>query len=554
MLKEALEYAKSYSIIPVQRDKKPYINWKPYQERRATEQEVREWWGKWPDAGIGLVTGKVSGVSVVDVDTKEGFDAILEYIPDSLLMPTSNTPKGGQHMFFKDCGLGNAVRMVEGCDFRGEHGYVIVPPSMNGNGKGYTWCGGLDLSTGLVDLPASLKTLLSSASNRYSPQNTSKEVGGIVKGGNLSNIYITNINGVGNSVSNDKMFQYGRRDEDLFHVANCLVRGKMNEVEIFQVLENLMLSWGEQPDKQWIRTKIMSALDRGNKRISHLTDDVREFVLSTNGNFLSTDVHNCLHLSTREEKKNVSMILKRLSDEKIIEKYGNKNGCFRLIDTDIAKIDWMNTKVNTLNVTWPFEIEDLVVTMPGNIVIIAGESNSGKTGFVLNLIKENMHKFDIQYFSSEMGPMEMKARLEKFEDVNEEDWNFSAWERMDNFADVVKPDSINIIDFLEVYDEFYKVGGMIRDIYDKLDKGIAVICLQKNKGSDHGLGGARSIEKARLYMSMGNSQIKIVKGKNWANPHENPNGLYKDFALVGGCKFVDQSMWKRDEDAIKEIR
>ena len=63
------------------------------------------------------------------------------------LTPTCQTPKGGQHLYFKapeKCPSNNA-RLVPGCDFRGEGGYVVAPPSKNGTGKAYAWMEGLSI-------------------------------------------------------------------------------------------------------------------------------------------------------------------------------------------------------------------------------------------------------------------------------------------------------------------------------------------------------------------------------------------------------------------------
>ena len=88
-----------------------------------------------------------------------------------------------------------------------------------------------------------------------------------------------------------------------------------------------------------------------------------------------------------------------------------------------------------------------------------------------------------------------------------------------------------------------------KKIFDKLEKGIAIIAIQKNKGRDDGLGGARSIEKARLYLSMRPGVIKIVKAKNWVSGTVNPNGLEKQFKLAKGMIFADASNWvKADGD------
>ena len=196
------------------------------------------------------------------------------------------------------------------------------------------------------------------------------------------------------------------------------------------------------------------------------------------------------------------------------------------------------------DIKWPFEIEKKIKTLPKNINIVAGVSNSGKTAFLLNFIEMNMDNHDIYYFSSEMGNVELRDRLSKFERPLKS-WKFKAVERSSDFSDVIRKDAINIIDFLEIHDEFYKIGGRIKDIYDKLDKGIAVIAIQKNPGSLYGLGGARGLEKARLYLTIDNHKLKIEKGKNWVTS-ENPSGLTLKFKLIRGCQFVLEQDWRKE--------
>ena len=70
--KAALLYRdKGFSVIPVKGNKKPYIPWTEFQERKATVEEIEQWWKKWPGANVGIVTGKISGV-VVKADPETG--------------------------------------------------------------------------------------------------------------------------------------------------------------------------------------------------------------------------------------------------------------------------------------------------------------------------------------------------------------------------------------------------------------------------------------------------------------------------------------------------
>ncbi len=138
-------------------------------------------------------------------------------------------------------------------------------------------------------------------------------------------------------------------------------------------------------------------------------------------------------------------------------------------------MDYLNSETETSDIWLPFNLNRMVEIMPGNIILIAGEPNAGKTGLLLNVIRNNMHKVEIHYFNSEMGGSELKKRLSLFDDILLHQWKFKAWERADNFSDVIKSGrgKINIIDFLEIHDEFYKVGGQLAEIH-------------KNKKNTHG--------------------------------------------------------------------
>jgi hypothetical protein len=81
------------------------------------------------------------------------------------------------------------------------------------------------------------------------------------------------------------------------------------------------------------------------------------------------------------------------------------------------------------------------------------------------------------------------------------------------------------------------MGMRIRQIADKLKGGIAVIAIQKPEGRDLGFGGAGTLNRARLYLSISPGTLLIKKGKIWTNPFENPNGHHCHFTLAAGCEF-----------------
>ncbi len=137
---DALHYLETgFSVIPVGRDKKPIVEWKEYQTRLATEEEVRQWWTKSPTASIGIVTGKVSGISVVDVDAKsDGLETLKTLnLPMTWIVKTGG---GGWHYYYQyhpDAPQGTAL--YQGVDCRNDGGYVVAPPSVHASGQKYEW-------------------------------------------------------------------------------------------------------------------------------------------------------------------------------------------------------------------------------------------------------------------------------------------------------------------------------------------------------------------------------------------------------------------------------
>lgn len=143
----ALAYlSRGWSVIPVRawveggrREKRPLIDWKEFQKRRPSEEEVRAWFAQFPKAGVGIVTGAVSGLVVLDVD-KGGMDTLLSLVAQYGPLPHGpvvHTP-GGQHLYFAHPGrpVPNRVRFLPGLDIRGDGGFVVAPPTRLEGGEG----------------------------------------------------------------------------------------------------------------------------------------------------------------------------------------------------------------------------------------------------------------------------------------------------------------------------------------------------------------------------------------------------------------------------------
>jgi Bifunctional DNA primase/polymerase, N-terminal len=120
---------------------------------------VGDWWRRWPDANLGLATGR--RFDVLDLDRAEGVEAlraVLSIAPWEHPGPVARTGGGGWHLLYAPTGLGNRVRLQAGVDWRGQGGLIVAPPSQHASGNRYRWV--RPLTAALPQVPAGLRRLL----------------------------------------------------------------------------------------------------------------------------------------------------------------------------------------------------------------------------------------------------------------------------------------------------------------------------------------------------------------------------------------------------------
>ncbi|MEZ5125985.1 MAG: bifunctional DNA primase/polymerase [Thermoleophilia bacterium] len=109
-----------------------------FHEASSDPDRVEDWWRSRPTANIGIPTGAVSGLVVIDVDV-HGVNGYAAYaraaraglVPEPLAVV--RTPTGGQHAYFpadptREQRSWQAGKV--GIDCRGDGGYIIAPPSV----------------------------------------------------------------------------------------------------------------------------------------------------------------------------------------------------------------------------------------------------------------------------------------------------------------------------------------------------------------------------------------------------------------------------------------
>ena len=116
-------------------------------EASRNPDRIWSWWRRWPEANVGIRTGRESGLVVLDVDVRHDGEASLETLeatydrlPATL---TAHSGGGGRHLYFQHPGghLPNCAQLggCSGLDVRADGGYIVAPPSLHQSGHRYTW-------------------------------------------------------------------------------------------------------------------------------------------------------------------------------------------------------------------------------------------------------------------------------------------------------------------------------------------------------------------------------------------------------------------------------
>lgn len=133
-----------WSILPVKPDeKRPYMqNWLQYTKEKAGKATLENWFTHLSGAGVGVVTGKISGVLVIDVehDCPRPIEDVLKQYPTNMV---SRSGSGGYHLFYQYPSnkgrVSNRVQFQPGMDLRADGGFIVLPPTRHPSGGQYEW-------------------------------------------------------------------------------------------------------------------------------------------------------------------------------------------------------------------------------------------------------------------------------------------------------------------------------------------------------------------------------------------------------------------------------
>jgi len=559
MMQAAFNYiAEGFRVFPVKPDKKPY-NEHGLKEATQLQIGVKEYWTKWPDAGIGIVT---DGFIVIDFDPKHGgFESKVKMEAEHgpfLQTRTHRTGGGGLHLIYRNpngTDVRNTVKFAGylGVDIRANGGYIVAPPSLHESGNRY------EVKDNAPIAPAPVWILELAIKKQPSQQGSLPGTQPIPAG--QRNQTLTSLAGT--------MRRRGMAEEAIeaallkTNELECQPPLPENEVKAIATSVSRYSPDGSISNHVCVYTngteKATLERDKNGTRIGTpslpgqasemsrsdaLSKRIVNWAEGTTGWWDTAELDKDLGIQSSNDKENRRKILLRLREKGIIEPHAKINKQFRYVNTRITTLNFKTANTaGVLPIKWPLGVEKYVNLFPGNIAVIAGSPNAGKTAMMLNFIYLNQDQYPIYYFCSEMGEVELRDRLDKFPGMDINDWKFEAIERAADFADVIRPDCVNVVDYLEMTTELYQVNEHLTAISHKLGTGMLVLALQKKVGAIYGRGQEFGLEKPKLYLSLDKGILRIVKGKSWAQKTIDPNGLQVPFNIAGGCQFQATGNW-----------
>ncbi len=190
-----------------------------YKIATKDEHQITDWWEKNPQANIGVPTGETSGWYVVDIDKKsdgiDNYKKFVEQYKDEISEATLKvrTGGGGYHLMYgppvngQAIGSGTRIGGLDGVDFRGDKGYIVVPPSKHHSRNRYKWDAKFTFNNGydlakLQPLPQPIVDLMQLSSNKPSSQKI------IHEGGRNDHLFQLACRYRRDGIADDKLFDF----------------------------------------------------------------------------------------------------------------------------------------------------------------------------------------------------------------------------------------------------------------------------------------------------------------------------------------------------------
>ena len=287
----AMFYAQNnIKTFPVKRQGKSPLCPNGFKSATTDKVVLQEWNNKFSNCNVGIPTGLINNIFVVDIDGEQGIESLnrLELIYGKLNAPTVITGKG-KHLYFKmpEIDIKSSVsKIADHIDIRANGGYVVAPPSVHENGHRYTW-ENFALNKDFPEAPSWLISLISNIEKEHLPvSSVLEEIASAPEGERNDTLYRRAI-----SLINRSKKEYLNMNEVKQNIINAAILSGLSKEEATKTFDNA-LKFAEthcdnqeenEPDMDILKTKILLPAPKLNTKIfKGLENWVNQTAESTN--------------------------------------------------------------------------------------------------------------------------------------------------------------------------------------------------------------------------------------------------------------------------------
>lgn len=323
-------------------------------------------------------------------------------------------------------------------------------------------------------------------------------------------------------------------------------------------------------DKRYkdIYTSILKILAGERDKSRNITQDLKEYINTVDGTFTLNECYSAVGVSDTKEKGVIRKSLCLMCKNGDLEKAGAKSGIYRKPNRDYEVIDLDGTVPDPLDIELPLRIDQLCNVYNGMTILAEGEKSTGKSAFGIETawLNRNLFPGKVRYMQNgelnkQMLTIRLMLRPQEAYPIRKFSERIEFITRHRDWWDIVNPEGLNIIDYIEEHEKKYLIPDYIAKIQERLTTGIAVIILQRVPGRDYGTGGAEIRNKPSVIVALkrqgktNSVHIEDIKSYNQQNigtlfgdEVKNPRGLWREYNLIDGWKFFPKGNWRSPED------
>ena len=240
-----------------------------------------------------------------------------------------------------------------------------------------------------------------------------------------------------------------------------------------------------------------------------LSDKLREFLSTCEGREVSLRyLREELKIDPNSPAWNgLREYLRQFANKKIVRPSGRNDGIYRVIKQALPVACFGEPLSEPITLIFPRDFDTMMemsfaqdlVIREGDLILISGRSNFGKTQMALAFAGENIDSHPVlmglEYTTLDKKPTpRFMSRLKHIDWVEWQNGDgnqrFTLLPVRSDYAEHIVKDKINIIDWINIdTGEYYLIGTVMESIKRELGKGIGIIAIQKAEGAESGRGG-----------------------------------------------------------------